>query len=231
MTANNEIGTIQPISEIGRICRQRGVLFHTDAVQAVGHIDIDVRESNVDMLTLSAHKFGGMKGVGALYIRNGIQAYSLITGGPQERSRRAGTENVAGIVSMAKALEISLDNLSEKQKNLSAKRDRLKERLMKIPDSVINGSMENRLSGNLNVSFRNVNSESLLLMLDEAGICVSSGSACHSGDPEPSRTLTAIGLPVDYALGTVRFSLSDDINDNEIDYIAETVESAVEKLR
>ncbi len=231
MTANNEIGTIQPISEIGRICRQRGVLFHTDAVQAVGHINIDVKSLNVDMLSLSAHKFGGMKGVGALYIRNGIQAYSLITGGPQERSRRAGTENVAGIVSMAKALEISLDNLSEKQKNLSAKRDRLAEKLLKIPNSVINGNTKKRLAGNLNISFKDINSESLLMILDDAEICASGGSACHTGDPEPSRTLKAIGLTDDYALGTVRFSLSDDITDCEIDYIAETVEKAVETLR
>ncbi len=231
MTANNEIGTIQPISKIGRICRQKGVLFHTDAVSAVGHIDIDVRESNVDMLTLSAHKFGGMKGIGALYIRNGLSAHRLITGGGQEKTRRAGTENVAGIVSMAKALETSLNNLSAKQKNLSAKRDRLAEKLLKIPGSVINGNTKNRLAGNLSISFKAVNSESLLMILDEAGICASSGSACHAGDPEPSRTLRAIGLTDDYALGTVRFSLSDDITDHEIDYIAETVEKAVKKLR
>ncbi len=231
MTANNEIGTIQPISEIGRICRQKGVFFHTDAVAAVGHINIDVRESNVDMLTLSAHKFGGMKGVGALYIRNGISAHRLITGGGQEKNRRAGTENVAGIVSMAKALEISLKNLSKKQKNLSAKRDRLAEKLLKIPDNVINGNTKNRLAGNLNISFKDVNGEGLLMILDEAEIYASNGSACHTGDPEPSRTLRAIGLTDDYALGTVRFSLSDDITDSEIDYIAETVERAVDKLR
>lgn len=231
MTANNEIGTIQPIAEIGRICRQRGVLFHTDAVQAVGHINIDAKSLNVDMLSLSAHKFGGMKGVGAIYIRDGISAHSLITGGGQEKGRRAGTENVVGIVSMAKALEISLDNLSEKQKSLSLKRDRLARMILKIPNSVINGSMQNRLPSNLNVSFKDINGESLLLLLDEAGIYTSNGSACHTGSPEPSRTLTAIGISPEYSLGTVRFSLSDDITDHEIDYIAETVEKAVKKLR
>lgn len=231
MTANNEIGTIQPIAEIGRICREKGVLFHTDAVQAAGHIEIDVNKLNVDMLSISAHKFGGMKGVGALYVRSGIEEKSLITGGMQEKGRRAGTENVAGIVSMAKALEISLNNLTKKQKSLSAKRDRLAEMLLKIPDCVINGSMKNRLPSNLNVSFKDINGESLLMMLDEAGIYASNGSACHTGEPEPSRTLTAIGLTSDYSLGTVRFTLSHDITDSEIDYIAETVEKAVKRLR
>lgn len=231
MTANNEIGTIQPIAEIGAVCREKGVLFHTDAVQAVGHIDIDVEALGVDMLSLSAHKFGGMKGVGAIYIRDRIVTESLISGGGQENGHRAGTENVAGIVSMAKALEISLANLKEKQKSLAAMRDRLAERLLELPDARINGLLDNRLHGNLNISFKDIDSEALLLMLDEAGICASAGAACHTGIPEPSRVLTAMGVEPEYSLGTIRFSLSNENTPNEIDFIAETVIKAVNRLR
>ncbi len=231
MTANNEIGTIQPISEIGAFCRKNGILFHTDAVQAIGHIDIDVKALNADMLSLSAHKFGGMKGVGALYVRDGIIPESLVVGGGQENGHRAGTENVAGIVSMAKALEISLTNLTEKQKSLAAMRDRLAERLLELPDARINGSLDNRLHGNLNISFKDIDSEALLLMLDEAEICASAGAACHTGIPEPSRVLTAMGVEPDYALGTIRFSLSNENTMSEIDFIAETVINAVNRLR
>lgn len=231
MTANNEIGTIQPIAEIGAICRKNGILFHTDAVQAVGHIEIDVNKLNVDMLSISAHKFGGMKGVGALYVRDGIVPQSVIVGGNQENGFRAGTENVAGIVAMAKALEYSLENLAEKQKSLEFMRNRLAEKLLVIPDVRINGALENRLHGNLNISFKNIDSEALLLMLDGAGICASAGAACHTGIPEPSRTLTALGVPKSYALGTIRFSLSNENTLSEIDYIAETVINSVNKLR
>lgn len=231
MTANNEIGTLQPISEIGAFCREKGVLFHTDAVQAAGHVDIDFKKLKVDMLSVSAHKFGGMKGVGALCVRNGIIPESLVIGGKQEQNRRAGTENVAGIVSMAKALELSLENLSEKQKSLAAMRNKLAEKLLDIPETVLNGSLDNRLAGNLNVSFKGVDSEPLLLLLDEADICASAGAACHTGLPEPSRVLTALGRESDYALGTIRFSLSNDNTESEIDYIAETVTKAIEKLR
>lgn len=231
MTANNEIGTLQPIREIGGICHKHGVLFHTDAVQALGHTNIDVNDMKVDMLSFSAHKFGGMKGTGALYVRNGVTVGQLIVGGNQEKQLRAGTENIIGIASMASALEASLSELEEKQKRLCALRDRLTDKLLTIPEAILNGARTDRLAGNVNVSFRGINSDAVLLMLDKAGICASSGAACHSAEGTPSRTLLAIGRDEETAKNSVRFSLSNENTPDEIDFIAETVKSIITKIR
>lgn len=231
MYANNEIGTIQPIKEIGEVCRKHKVLFHTDAVQAVGNIKIDVNEQNIDMLSLSAHKFHGPKGVGALYVRRGVALERLIEGGAQERSRRAGTENVAGIVGMAAALKSACDGMIKREEKLIAMRDKLIENLLKIDYSRLNGHRTQRLAGNVNISFSGIEGESLLLMLDAKGICASSGSACTSGSLDPSHVLLAIGLPHEIAHGSLRLSLSDENSMDDVDYIIDVLPPIVEKLR
>lgn len=232
MFANNEIGTIYPIREIGAICREAGVLFHTDAVQAAGHVKINVKEMNIDMLSLSAHKFHGPKGVGAFYCRRGIPLTSLIDGGAQERGKRAGTENVAGIVGLATALKIANDTLEETNRRVSAMRDRLIDGILSsVPQCRLNGSRENRLAGNCNISFLGIEGESLLLRLDLAGIAASSGSACASSSLDPSHVLLAIGLPHEVAHGSVRLSLSDFNTDEDVDYILEKLPEIVSTLR
>ena len=231
MYANNEIGSIQPIPEIGKVCQEKGVLFHTDAVQAAGHLAIDVKAQNIDMLSLSGHKFHGPKGVGALYCRKGIPLTNLIEGGAQERGKRAGTENVAGIVSMAAALKEACDNLDETAPRVAAMRDRLIDGLLQIPHSVLNGDRTNRLPGNVNICFEGIEGESLLLMLDDEGVCASSGSACTSGSLDPSHVLLAIGRPHEIAHGSLRLSLCDTNTDEEIDHILEVVPKVVTHLR
>lgn len=231
MFANNEIGTVQPIPEIGRVCREKKVLFHTDAVQAAGHLHINIDEMNIDMLSLSAHKFHGPKGVGLLYARRGITLENIINGGAQERGKRAGTENLPGIMGMAKALEDACAHIDENAKRVSAMRDRVMNELSKIPYSRVNGSRENRLPNNVNMCFEGIEGESLLLMLDMYGIAASSGSACTSGSLDPSHVLLAIGLPHEIAHGSLRLSFSEKTTDEEIDYIIEKVPGIVEKLR
>ncbi|MCR6515454.1 MAG: cysteine desulfurase NifS [Clostridium chrysemydis] len=232
MFANNEIGTIQPVKEIGAICREKKVLFHTDAVQAVGHIPVDVEEMNIDLLSMAGHKFYGPKGVGALYVRKGIRIHNLIHGGAQERNRRAGTENTASIVGMAKALEIATENLEEHNIKLISLRDKLIDGLLKIPYTRLNGPRgEKRLPGNVNVSFEFIEGESILLSLDFEGICASSGSACTSGSLDPSHVLLSIGLPHEKAHGSLRLSLGDENTEEEVDYVLETVPPIIERLR
>lgn len=231
MTANNEIGTLMPVKEIAAVCRERGVLFHTDAVQAVGHIPIDVHDIGCDMLSLSAHKFCGPKGVGALYVRKGLMPSCLIEGGAQERGRRAGTENIAGIVSMAAALGEAVGNIPENAPKLTAMRDRLIEGLSEIPHSILNGAKTNRLPGNVNMCFEGIEGESLLLLLDAKGICASSGSACTSGSLDPSHVLLAIGRPHEIAHGSLRLTLSEENTPEEIEYIIKSVKEAAEYLR
>ena len=231
MFANNEIGTIQPIKEIGEICRAKGVIFHTDAVQAAGHLHINVQEQNIDMLSLSAHKFHGPKGVGALYCKRGLPLNSFIEGGAQERNRRAGTENVAGIVSMAAALKEACANMRKDNEKLLKLRDRLIDGLLTIPYSKLNGDRKNRLPGNVNICFEGTEGESLLLNLDNAGICASSGSACTTASLEPSHVLLALGLPHEIAHGSLRLTLSADNTDEDIDYILKEVPEAVKKVR
>ncbi len=231
MYANNEVGTIQPVCEIGEVCRRAGVPFHTDAVQAVGHIPVDVKADNIDMLSLSAHKFHGPKGVGALYCKRGLPLNSFIEGGAQERNRRAGTENVAGIVSMAAALKEACANMRKDNEKLLKLRDRLIDGLLTIPYSKLNGDRKNRLPGNVNICFEGTEGESLLLNLDNAGICASSGSACTTASLEPSHVLLALGLPHEIAHGSLRLTLSADNTDEDIDYILKEVPEAVKKVR
>lgn len=231
MYANNEIGSILPIRSIGAVCRERGVPFHTDAVQAAGHLPVDVAAQNVDMLSLSAHKFHGPKGVGALYVRRGMPLVSLIEGGAQERGKRAGTENLPAIAGMAAALEEACANLEENARKVSALRDRLMDGLSKIPHSALNGTRENRLPGNVNFCFEGVEGESLLLLLDDRGICASSGSACTSGSLDPSHVLLAIGRPHEVAHGSLRLSLSEENTDADVDAVLEAVPQVVEYLR
>ena len=231
MYANNEIGTMQPIPEIGAICRKRGVLFHTDAVQAVGHVEIDVQSQNIDMLSLSAHKFHGPKGVGVLYCRKGIKVSSLIEGGAQERGKRAGTENVPAIAGMAAALEESCRDMQENNAKVAAMRDRLISALSEIDHSIFNGHATSRLPGIVNFCFEGIEGESLLLMLDMAGICASSGSACTSGSLDPSHVLLALGLPHEVAHGSLRLSLSEYNTPDEIEHIIQTLPPIIEKLR
>ncbi len=231
MTANNEIGTIQPISQIGALCRKRGVLFHTDAVQAVGHIKVDVAAGYTDMLSASAHKFHGPKGVGFLYARRGVALKSLIEGGAQERGKRAGTENVPGIVAMGVALEESAAAMERRAAELTVKRDRLIAGLSAIPHSALNGDAKTRLPSNVSFCFEGVEGESLLLLLDDMGICASSGSACTSGSLDPSHVLLAIGRPHDVAHGSLRLTLGEDITDEEVDYVVKSVKTTVERLR
>ncbi len=229
--ANNEIGTIEPIAEIGKICRDNGVIFHTDAVQAVGHINIDVKQEHIDLLSMSAHKFHGPKGVGVLYARKGVKLANLMQGGAQENNKRPGTENVAGISGLAKALELSLNSRQEKNIHLAEKRDKIISELLKIERSHLNGDRKSRLAGNVNISFEGIEGESLLLLLDGAGICASSGSACTSGSLDPSHVLLAIGLPHEIAHGSLRLSLDDSTTDEEIDYVIKEVHKAVKRLR
>ena len=232
MFANNEIGTIYPIKEIGAICRQAGVLFHADAVQAAGHLPINVKEMNIDLLSLSAHKFHGPKGVGAFYCRRGIPLPSLIDGGAQERGKRAGTENVAGIVGLGAALRLANEEMSEASARVSAMRDRLIDGILQtVPMCRLNGPRHNRLPGNCNISFLGIEGESLLLRLDLAGIAASSGSACASSSLDPSHVLLAIGLPHEVAHGSVRLSLSDYNTEEDVDYILEKLPEIVSTLR
>lgn len=232
MFANNEIGTIQPIEEIGRIAHAHGVIFHTDAVQAVGNVEIDVKKMNIDLLSLSAHKFYGPKGIGALYIRKGTKIESLIHGGGQERKRRAGTENLPGIIGLGKAIELATSNIEEHNKKISTLRDKLLKGIMeKIPYSKLNGHPEKRLPGNINVSFHFIEGESLLLMLDQKGICGSTGSACSSGSLDPSHVLLAIGLPHEIAHGSLRLSLGDSNTDEDVEYVLEELPKIVQRLR
>ncbi|NLX63890.1 MAG: cysteine desulfurase NifS [Clostridiaceae bacterium] len=232
MMANNEIGTIQPIKEIAQVCKKHGVLFHTDAVQAAGNIPIDVKDLGVDLLSVSGHKFYGPKGTGMLYIRKGVKIESLIHGGHQERNRRAGTENVPGIVGFAKALELANENMEAHYKKLSSLRDKaLKGIMERIPYVRVNGSMEKRLPGNLNLSFRFVEGESVLLMLDMKGIKASSGSACTSGSLDPSHVLLAIGLPHEIAHGSLRLSFGEINTEEEVDYLIDSLDEIISKLR
>ena len=231
MYANNEIGTIQPISEIGEVCREKGVIFHTDAVQAVGHLHINVKDQNIDMLSLSAHKFHGPKGVGVLYTRKGIPLTTLIEGGAQERGKRAGTENIPAIMGMAAALEEANAKIDENAVKLTALRDKLIVGLSEIPHSVLNGDYEYRLPSNVSFCFEGIEGESLLLLLDDKGVCASSGSACTSGSLDPSHVLLAIGRVHDIAHGSLRLSLSEENTEEEIDYMIKAVKEVVEYLR
>ena len=231
MYANNEIGTIQPIREIGSICRRKQVLFHTDAVQAIGHIPVDVEKDGIDMLSASAHKFHGPKGVGFLYARKGIRLTNLIEGGAQERGRRAGTENVPGIAAMAAALKETVSGMEEKAARVAGMRDRLIAGLSRIPHSALNGDAVQRLPGNVNFCFEGIEGESLLLLLDDKGICASSGSACTSGSLDPSHVLLAIGRVHDVAHGSLRLSIGENTTEDEVDYIIQSVKEVVEYLR
>ena len=231
MFANNEIGTVQPVAEIGALCREKGVVFHTDAVQAAGHMPIDVEKMNIDMLSISGHKFHAPKGVGALYCRKNIPLFNLIEGGAQERGKRAGTENVAGIVAMAAALKESVDNMAEDSAKMIAMRDRLFAELSKIPHSKINGSLEHHVPGTVNMCFEGIEGESLLLMLDARGICASSGSACTSGSLDPSHVLLALGLAHEVAHGSLRLSIGEYNTMEEIEHICQAVPQVVEYLR
>lgn len=231
MFANNEIGTIQPIAEIGTVCHEKGVLFHTDAVQAVGHVPIDVQAQNIDMLSLSGHKFHGPKGVGALVARKNIRLTNVMEGGAQERGKRPGTHNVPAIMGMAAALQEACDHMEENQSRLAALRDKLIAGLAEIPHSVLNGDAKQRLSSNVNFCFEGIEGESLLLLLDDRGICASSGSACTSGSLDPSHVLLAIGRPHEIAHGSLRLSLGEECTEQDVDYIIRNVTEVVEYLR
>ena len=232
MFANNEIGTIQPIAEIGALCRERKVLFHTDAVQAVGHVPVDFEGMHIDLLSLSAHKFHGPKGVGALLVRKGLRFGNLIDGGAQEKGRRAGTENTAGIVGMAEAMRLACASMAQATPGLIAKRDRLIQGLLSaLPRCRLNGDPVRRLPGNVNISFEGIEGESLLLMLDMKGICASSGSACTSGSLDPSHVLLAIGLPHAVAHGSLRLTLSEETTDEDVDYMLQVIPGVVQRLR
>ena len=231
MYANNEIGTIQPIPEIGEICRRHKVLFHTDAVQAAGYVKINVEEQNIDLLSMTAHKIHGPKGCGLLYVRQGVKLENLIEGGAQERGRRAGTENVAGIVGLDAALQLAVDTMDERCAKLSVLRDRLIDELLKIERSRINGDRVKRLPNNVNMCFEGIEGESLLLKLDLNGVSASSGSACTSGSLDPSHVLLSIGLPHEIAHGSTRMTFSEDTTEEDIDYIAKIVPEIVSYLR
>ena len=231
MFANNEIGSILPIAEIGEVCRAHGVLFHTDAVQAAGHIPVNVKKQNIDMLSLSAHKFHGPRGIGALYVKRGIELTSLMEGGGQERGKRPGTENLPAIMGMAAALKEECSLMEENAARVAAMRDRLLQGLFQIPHSILNGPRDNRLPGNVNFCFEGVSGESLLLLLDSKGICASSGSACASGALDPSHVLLALGLAPEIAQGSLRISLDISNTEEEIDYLLEVIPQVVEQLR
>lgn len=231
MYANNEIGTIQPIAEIGALCHEHGILFHTDAVQAVGHLNIDVKVQQIDMLSLSAHKFHGPKGAGVLYSRKNIPLTTLIEGGAQERHKRAGTENIPAIIGMAAAMEDACAHLAENASKIGALRDRLIQGLSEIPHAVLNGDAEKRLPGNVHFCFEGIEGESLLLFLNDKGICASSGSACTSGSLDPSHVLLAIGRPHEIAHGSLRLSLSEETTEADIDTTIQAVKDVVSRLR
>lgn len=231
MFANNEIGTVQPIREIGAVCRKKNVIFHTDAVQAIGHVPVNVKDDNIDMLSLSGHKFHGPKGTGVLYVKKGIRITNIIEGGAQERGKRAGTENVPGIMGLAKALEDATKDIEGYTKKLTPLRDKLIEGILKIPYSELNGDREKRLPATVNFCFEGIEGESLLLLLDDKGISASSGSACTSGSLDPSHVLLAIGRPHEVAHGSLRLSLGEDITSEEIDYLIKSVTEVVEYLR
>ena len=231
MYANNEIGTIQPIAEIGAVCREKGVLFHTDAVQAAGHLHIDVEAQNIDMLSLSGHKFHGPKGVGVLYARKGIALSNIIEGGAQEKGKRAGTENIPAIMGMSAALEEAVANLEENSAKVKNLRDRLIAGLSLIPHSILNGDRDNRLPNNVNFCFEGIEGEAMLLLLDDMGVCASSGSACTSGSLDPSHVLLAIGRPHEIAHGSLRLSLSEENTEEEVDFIINAVTQVIFRLR
>ncbi|MGY0374318.1 cysteine desulfurase NifS [Clostridium sp. JNZ J1-5] len=232
MFANNEIGSIQPIKQIGDICKKRGIIFHTDAVQAVGHVPINVKDMNIDLLSLSGHKFYGPKGIGALYIKKGVKIHNLIHGGSQERAKRSGTENVAGIVGLGKAIELAIQELDMESKRLVSLRDKLIDGLLSIPNSKLNGPTgEERLPGNVNISFKDVNGEAMLIALDNMGICASSGSACTAGSIEPSHVLLSLGIPKDMVKGSIRFSMGLRNNEEDIDYLIKVIPEIVQKIR
>lgn len=231
MFANNEIGTIQPIAEIGEICKNKKVPFHTDAVQAVGNVEIDVKAMNIDMLSLSGHKIHAPKGVGALYVRGGLSLPNLIHGGAQEKSKRAGTENLPSIMGLAQAITDAVKNIKEKQEKVSKLRDKLIDGILKINETRLNGDREKRLCSNVNISIRGVEGESLLLSLDNEGICASSGSACTSGSLDPSHVLLSIGLPHEIAHGSLRLSISEETTEEDVDYILNVVPEVVKRLR
>ena len=231
MSANNEIGTIQPVAEIGAVCREKGVLFHTDAVQAAGHLPIDVKAQNIDLLSLSAHKFHGPKGIGVLYAKRGVALETIISGGAQERGKRAGTENIPAVMGMAAALEEACANMDEHRARLTGLRERLIHGLEQIPYGELNGDRERRLPGNVNFCFEGIEGESLLLLLDERGICASSGSACTSGSLDPSHVLLAIGRPHEVAHGSLRLSLGEEMTEADVDEIIQAVTDVVTRLR
>lgn len=231
MYANNEIGTIQPIEEIAAICREKNVIFHTDAVQAVGHVKIDVHAQGIDMLSISGHKIHAQKGIGALYVRKGIPMTNLIFGGAQERNRRAGTENIPAIMGLAKAMELANTDIEERAEKTSRLRDRLIDGLLKLPRTRLNGDRVKRLPGTVNVSIEGIEGESLLLMLDKNGICASSGSACTSGSLDPSHVLLSLGLKHEVAHGSLRLSINEETTDEDVDYILEVVPKVVKRLR
>lgn len=232
MFANNEIGTIQPIEEIGKIAKKRGIIFHTDAVQACGNVEIDVKKMQIDMLSLSGHKIGASKGIGALYVNKSIQFKKLIEGGHQERDKRAGTENVPGMVGLGEACKIAKENMKEHIEKLSELRDMyISEIKNRIQDIQVNGTMEKRLPGNSNISFKGVNGNELLMKLDERGICASAGSACSSGSSSPSHVLTAIGLPSDYAEGTLRVTFGDENTKEDVNYLVENLVDIIKEIR
>ena len=232
MFANNEIGTIQPISQIGQICKKHNIIFHTDCVQAVGNVEIDVEKMNIDLLSMSAHKFYGPKGVGALYVKKGIEFNRIQDGGHQERNKRAGTENVAGIVGMGKAIELAQKNLINYNKKLTNLRDYYFSQVeQKIPNIKINGSIKNRLPGNANISFEKIDAQELLLKLDQKGICASAGSACSSGEASPSHVLLALGLEQELAYGSLRITLGEENQKEDIDFLIKQLEDIVKELR
>lgn len=232
MYANNEIGTIQPIAEIGKVCKEMDVLFHTDAVQAIGHVDIDVKAQNIDMLSLSGHKIHAPKGVGALYVRKGVRLSNFIDGGAQERNRRGGTENLASIVGLGVAMEEACTDIEARMAKIREKRDRLIDGILNsVPKTRLNGGRDARLAGNVNISFEAVEGEALLLRLDMMGICGSSGSACTSGSLDPSHVLMAIGLPHEIAHGSLRLTINEETTDEDIDYILECVPKVISTLR
>lgn len=231
MYANNEIGTIQPIEEIAAICKEKKVIFHTDAVQALGHVDIDVKKQGIDMLSLSGHKIHAQKGIGALYVRKGIVLPNLIHGGAQERNKRAGTENVPAIVGLGVAIETATKNIAERNAVIVPRRNRLIDGILKLPYTRLNGDRDKRLPGNLNISIEGIEGESFLLMLDQYGICASSGSACTSGSLDPSHVLLAIGLKHEVAHGSLRLSIEENVTDEDVDYILEVIPKIVERLR
>nr|HMM31817.1 aminotransferase class V-fold PLP-dependent enzyme [Clostridia bacterium] len=232
MFANNEIGTIMPIEEIGKVCREKGVLFHTDAVQAVAHVPVDVQKMSIDFLSMSAHKFHGPKGVGALYVRKGTKLPALLVGGAQEKNRRAGTENTPGIVGLGEAIELATTNMENTAARMKYLRDKLMEGIpARIPEVKLNGHPEERLPNNVNFSIRYIEGESILLLLDLNGIAASSGSACTSGSLDPSHVLLAMGMPHEIAHGSLRLSLGDETTEEEIDYVLETLPKVVERLR